>query len=379
MLEFHIDIPKRLLKASDFEKSLVIDGLLEVFGLNKANRVHRLKPGGGVNKIIAELESRYYKLLWNRKEINEKILKYIKSNNLLKKQISDNDYEKFRKYLAGLFNLPLKNINELVVRSFIIGATIELGEKPVALNIGALPGRVKDAIKSGKLTWDQVRYIGAIQRLAAEHITGVSEATQHRIRQMLIEANSDNVNPKRFAQLLFEEFGEEGMLNRDMERIAISEMNKCANAGFISGLSVGEYVIGVSHTDACDWCLNNINNKIMKVIDNPPPDYASLPPESKQYQDIAKIWDTCIWETKTNMGRSTAKRAKTDNGYRKREHHELASPGVLCHVSGRCRWVKFMPEYMYIKNDEMKYVSNEQEDAERKVWLEKHPEIKSTM
>jgi len=376
MSEINIQIPEQLMNATRFEKSIVIDGLIEVLGLNKSKHAHRLKPGDGENKIIAELENKYYGQLWKRKDLNESVLKYITEKNLLKKKMSDKDIDKFQKFLAKLFGIPIERITELVLKSFLVGAMVELGEKEIALNLANLPKSVRDAINQGKLTWEQVRYINMAEHLAAEHIKGISEASQHRLRQLLINANIDGISTETLAQRLFEQFGDDSMLNRDMERIAITEMNTLANAGFISGVRSGEYVVGVSHIDACGWCLDNINGKVMKVIDNPPPEYANLPVASDKYQSIAKIWDTCIWSTKTNIGRSTAKRKKVDKGYVNREHHELASPGVLCHVSGRCRWVRFYSEYMYIKDGEIKYVSSDEEDAERRKWLDKNPELR---
>jgi len=376
MPEINIQIPKQLINATRFEKSIVIDGLIDVLGLNKSKHIHRLKPGDGENKIIAELENKYYNQLWKRKDLNEMVLKYITEKRLLKKKMSDKDVDKFQVFLAKLFGIPVERITELVLKSFLVGAMVELGEKEISLNLANLPKSVRDAIKQGKLTWEQARYINMAEHLAVEHIRGISEAAQHRLREMLINANMDGISPEILAQRLFEQFGDDSMLNRDMERIAITEMNSIANAGFISGVRDGEYVVGVSHKDACGWCLDNINGKVMKVIDNPPPEYANLPVGSDKYQSIAKIWDTCIWSTKTNIGRSTAKRKKTEHGYIVREHHELASPSVLCHANGRCRWVHFYPEYMYIENGEIKYVSNDEEDAERRKWLDKNPQLK---
>jgi len=376
MPKIKIKFPKYLLKATDLEKVIIIESLIEAFQLKKAKHIHKIKPGDGENKIIAELENKFYGQLWKRKELNNKILKYIKDNRLLEKELNPKDREKFRKFLAKIFQLPIERINELVLKSFLIGALTQLGEKEVTINLAALPATIRDAIKQGKITWEQARFIQMAQIRAAEYISGIGESTQSRIKQMLIENIINGIGTKGFAQKLFEEFDDNSLLNRDMERIAITEINACANAGFISGIRSGEYVVGVSHKDACKWCLDNIHGKILKVIDNPPPNYADLEPGSKKYQDIAKIWDTCIWATKTNWGRSTAKNVRINGEIRKRKHHELASPGVLCHPNGRCRWVKFMPDYMYIKDGEIKYVSNDKEDAERKAWLSEHPEIK---
>jgi len=371
-LKVKVKFPRQLIHADNSEKMIVIDGFCKAIGLEKSKaKAH----GTSGNQIINELESAYYDQLWQRKKLNDKILKYIKDNGLLEKELTIRKEEKFRKFLADSFALPVAKINELVLRSFLIGAMVELGEKQVALNLVTLPATVKEAIKAGNITWTQARQIRMAQMMGAESITGISEAAQHRIRQMLINNIAEKRGSSGFSQRLFAEFNDESLLNRDMDRIAITEMNAMANAGFISGVQAGGYVVGVSQPDACKWCLDNINAKIFKVIDEPPPEYANLDPTSKKYQTIAEIWNTCIWDTKTNIGRSAAKRKKTDAGWVSREHHELASPGVLCHPSGRCRYLKFYSDLMYIKGDEVKYVANEKEDQERLKWLEKHPEL----
>jgi hypothetical protein len=373
--KYQITFKSDLLNADLTDKRIVIDGLTKALGLSKAKKHShpRLRPGDGENKIIAELERQFQGQLWKRKELNVKVLKYIADHKLLGKDISDREMNRFKEYLSKLFELPMANITNLVMRSFLVGAMVELGEKPVAIDLAALPTSVREAIKQGKLTYEQVRYIGMLQKLAAEDVAGISEAAQHRIRRMLIEAVMNGTGHKQFAQMLFGEFDEEGMLNRDMDRIAITEMNRGANAGFISGIRAGEYVVGISHRDACQWCLDNIQGKVLRVVDNPPEDYANLNPESPKYKQIAKIWDTCIWPTKSNVGRSTSPR-KADKSAR--EHHELASPATLCHVSGRCRWVRFMSDFMYIDDkNEVKYVESEAEDAKRLEWLKNNPEI----
>jgi len=379
MKKYEIKFPVELLKASVTDRIIALNGIGKMLGLEKSKKRHNhphLRPGDGENKIIAELESKYYTQLWERKKLNDTILKYIKSHKLIEKEISPEENKKFRKFLSDIFELPLERIGELVVRSFLAGALVELGEKPVALDLETLPLSVKEAIKQGKMTWEQARFVKMAQILAGEHIAGVSEAVQHRIRDMIIESNINGEGISAFSQRLFGEFDDESMMNRDMERIAITEMNTCANAGFISGCREGEYVIGLSHKDACGWCKDNIQGKILKVIDKAPPEYANLSPGSDKYETIAKIWDSCIWATKTNYGRSTAKRIRAGKEWIDREHHELASPAVLCHISGRCKWLLYSKEYMYVKDGVIKYVSNDEEDAERLKWLKEHPEIK---
>jgi len=372
-LKVKIKFPKSLIYADDSEKMIVIDGFCKAigYGLEKSTKT----PGASENKIINELENAYYDQLWQRKKLNDGILKYIKDNRLLDKEITIREKERFRKFLADSFALPVAKINELVLKSFLVGAMVELGEKQVALNLTTLPATIKEAIKQGNITWEQARQIRMAQMMGAESITGISEAAQHRIRQMLLNGIAEKRGSLGFAQQLFAEFNDGSLLNRDMERIAITEMNAIANAGFISGVRAGEYVVGVSQPDACKWCLDHINGKIFKVIEEPPPEYANLNPASKKYQTIADVWDTCIWSTKTNIGRSASKNRMVGKDRVAREHHELASPGISAHPNCRCRYLKFYSEFMYVENDEVKYVSNDKEDKERLKWFEKHPEL----
>lgn len=280
-----------------------------------------------------------------------------------------------RKFLSKEFGVPIIKINELIIKAYIAGKLSQIVEKKVEIDLAMLPKTIREAIKRNQLTWAQVRNVKMSQELAAENIIGVSNTIQHRIMQKVMMANANNMSHRGLAQQLFREFNTESMLNRDMERVAISEMNAVSNAGFISGVTAGEYVVGISHADACPWCLANIQGKVLKVIDNQPAEYSNLAPMSKRYEEIANVWDSCIWETKTNIGRSISKNKRIGKELIAREHDELASPGILCHSNGRCRYVRFFRESMYVKKGEVKYVSDDKEDKERLEYLKKHKEI----
>ncbi|HCK99087.1 MAG TPA: hypothetical protein DHW42_03150, partial [Candidatus Marinimicrobia bacterium] len=202
MTKTKIKFSKSLIYADDDDKAIVTDGLCKAIGLEKSKKT----PGTSGNQIINKLESAYYDQLWQRKKLNDTILKYIKDNRLLDKEITIREKEKFRKFLADSFALPIAKINELVLKSFLVGAMVELGEKQIALNIATLPTTVKEAIKQGKITWEQARQIRMAQMMGAESITGISEAAQHRIRQMLINGIAEKRGSSGFAQQLFAEF-----------------------------------------------------------------------------------------------------------------------------------------------------------------------------
>lgn len=366
-----IKFPKRLLYADDIEKSLAVDGFREALGCCDLHKSKKTRPGNTEDRYRGSYEEQFYDFLWKREKMREEINEYVKKNDLLKVQVTPAKKNKFKKFLAKIFEVNYDKISDLVLQSFLVGVR-QTTIKDVNLNLATLPDTIRAAIKNKEITLEQARRLRMSQILTGERITAISEFSKHRIVQSVMEVNIGKMGRHKFEEMMLKEFDDDGLLNRDMQRISITEINTNANAGFISGQHEGGYVVGVSHDDACRWCLKHVHGKILQVIDTPPPDYAHLDPGSRQYKEISKMWDTKIWATKTNFDRSLAPRKRTDTGLVDREHHELARPGVMNHPYCRCRWIPFHFDYMYLENGDIQFVSNDKEEKKRAEWVKKY-------
>jgi len=298
------------------------------------------------------------------------------------KPLTEKDLQRLDDYIIKIFAVEKGSAEMLALRALLTGKLIAAleakGEKALEVSVVTLPERLtRNVISKYSLTPTQIRTIEYAKMYAAERMTSLQDQTRHIVKELIIQAHRDRMHPRKLAQELFGKIADtEAGVARDWERVAISEMNYLSNVAYISGQPVGSYVIGWSYETACDWCRENIHNKVLKVIEGPPADYSNLDPKSKRYNEIATIWETCIWAGKSNFGRSAALRKRTPEGLVEREHHELAMPGCLCHPSGRCRWFPFSPSKQFVdKKDEVQFRTTDKEEDYQK-WLKENPHAK---
>jgi len=122
-------------------------------------------------------------------------------------------------------------------------------------------------------------------------------------------------------QKLFDNFGE---LNRDWRRIAVTEAGEVANQAYLSQFPAGTKVKRIEmYQGACPFC-RKINGMVFEWDDLP-------------HQDSSG-W-TYIWPGKTNVGRSSSPRKRTEDGLVERLPSELWWPAAgVQHPNCRGRW-----------------------------------------
>lgn len=237
-------------------------------------------------------------------------------------------------------------IEAAVVRSYIIGNIIsamqEAKEAKKVFDFAALPKTVVEMAKKYKLTPQEINSVNYAISNVGNQIAGITDEARKIIAQKVIEARFEGRSHEELALDLFHEVTDtDRNLNRDWRRVSITEASSCTSNGFIEACNEGEKVIGVSQPGACEYCMDKINGKVYTVRKNPPPDYRNLDPTSKEYKEIAKIWETQIWFGKTNIGRSSSLKKKSSNGdYELRDHHDQWMPTIPAHPFGRCYWRK---------------------------------------
>ena len=119
-------------------------------------------------------------------------------------------------------------------------------------------------------------------------------------------------------------------MNRDWRRIAETEIGSAQNNGqLLTELErrkpEDEYVYmkGISSSGACPWCRNEVDGKIVILLDAPPDSGGdTMTVDGQAY--------TCIWPGKSNYGRNRAS--------------WWVAAGTQ-HPHCRCTWVKHIPGF----------------------------------
>ena len=228
-----------------------------------------------------------------------------------------------------------------LIRAYVIGRFLAESDKQATIfdltEFNSMPFTVQQAVKKYDLNIAEAKAMTQAMEKAGVNLTNTTTATIQQVKQCLVESISHGESgrgmEKRLRDLIEDDAGE---LNRDWLRVSIYETNKAFNDGYLSRLSDGDYVIGISMPDACPICMDLINNKLYKVTTTPPPSYSDLIGE--EYEKIAKIWDNYVWIGKDNIGRSGAKRKRilssggnSADNLRDRAHHEQAMPAIPQH------------------------------------------------
>jgi len=166
---------------------------------------------------------------------------------------------------------------------------------------------------------------------AGELIADVGERTRHRIRQIIIEHEEGRVMHRPDASLwnlqsrLQDEFA---VLNRDWRRVAISEVARDANEGFLASLPDGSRVKRVEAYNACPFC-KKIDGLIMNVV--------------SPSQEDKDGWKD-VWVGKTNVGRSASPRKRIGDELVERLEEERYWPAAgIQHPNCRGTW-SLMPK-----------------------------------
>jgi hypothetical protein len=168
---------------------------------------------------------------------------------------------------------------------------------------------------------------------AGELIADIGERVRHRIRQVIIEHEEGRVMGRPDASMwnlqsrLQDEFA---ILNRDWRRVAISEVARDANEGFLSSLPAGSRVKRVEAYNACPFC-KKIAGMVFDLVD-----------PSKENKDG---WAE-VWVGKTNVGRSASPMKRIGGVLVEREPDERYWPAAgIQHPNCRGTW-SLMPKVM---------------------------------
>lgn len=237
----------------------------------------------------------------------------------------------------------------MAVRADLLGRVQAVVLPHQVLSIPALVALVPAslaALPAGLLNPVETAILGAAAARAAVNITDIADRTRSMMKRAVVDHTTGLIRgdtrggTRALQQRLFERFAD---LNRDVRRLAITEVGEACNQGFIAASPPGSYVRRMEHyTGACAFCVS-LHDKVFQVVapDHEPKDGATM-----------------IWEGKTNIGRSASPRKKLGGALIARDPHEMywAAAGVF-HPNCRGRWVPTAPPLAATANVSPTFVS----------------------
>lgn len=161
----------------------------------------------------------------------------------------------------------------------------------------------------------------------ANLITNLTATTRTRMKTVILDGikritlGDRQGTWQKLGQELFDTFGD---LNRDWRRIAITETGNATNTGYLSSLPIGTKVRREeAYRGACPFC-QKIRGKILTVVSD---------------EQEPKDWETEVWPSKSNVGRSASPRKRVGGMLIPRTPDELWSiPAGVVHPHCRGSW-----------------------------------------
>jgi len=206
-----------------------------------------------------------------------------------------------------------------VLKGMPLGNSLSYGYK-------TLQNKVKNAMS--KMYDPQYQNALAIaQQEAGAMIVELKQKQYKQIHSVIQTGIKHRQSSSELVESLYDRFGN---MNRDWRRIAETEIgNAQNNAQLLTELGRRkddeEYIFmkGLSSSEACVWCRNEVNNKIVVLLEAPPDTGGdSIIVDGETY--------TAIWPGKSNYGRNRA--------------NWWIAAGTQ-HPFCRCTWVKHVPGF----------------------------------
>lgn len=244
------------------------------------------------------------------------------------KPLTKKQWSVIKREITGAFRYIYANEEERIVNhALALGKLIKGMSIQDSIDRGymSLKEQVADTVKTmtGPLWKNTIAFADAH---AGELIVDLTQRHYKQIHDVLSTAIKNRASHGELKEKLFDTFGN---MNRDWRRIAETEIGTSQNNGqLITELDrskEGETVFmrGISSSEACPFCRNHVNSKVVVLLD--------APPEAGGDQiTINGTVYTAIWPGKDNYGRNRA--------------NWWVSAGTQ-HPHCRCTWVKYVPGF----------------------------------
>lgn len=301
------------------------------------NKIHHLKELDFIERVLFEE-------VLSPNTFYDDLAAFLRGNDFAyKKHFTGQDLEKLDEFVRTYFTPRIEESKTWLLRAYIVGRFLSNTDIVAQIfDIGVvsqLPKFVVDAAKKYGLSLQEAKALQYAVEEGAAMLTNTTNSTIQSVRHALIETIKGRGDAQGVFQKLQEMITSDvGEINRDWQRVAISEINTAFSNAYLSILGENDFVVGISMPDACDHCLEDINGKVYRVRKEQPEDYTRFPPGSEQYKRYSKIWETEIWVGKNNFGRSSSRQKRIDprggnniENLREKDHHEHSMPCIPYH------------------------------------------------
>ncbi len=220
----------------------------------------------------------------------------------------------------------------LAVRATFIGALqtsldLDMSDEALARIAGVTPTTLISAAGVIEITGRRAAVLRFAQLRAADLIVDLGEQVRKQLKAAVLRYEErislgERIAPNTLERELFDQFD---LLNRDWRRIAVTEVGRNANEGFIASVPLGSKVKRLEvYESACAFC-KKIHGMVFTVVS----------PDKKDKNG----W-TEVWSGKSNVGRSASPRKRVGNELVDRMPEELWWPAAgVIHPSCRGRWL----------------------------------------
>jgi hypothetical protein len=230
---------------------------------------------------------------------------------------------------ARFLKSRLAQVPAVALSGVLIGKLLAAAEKRGlnwrAVVVANLPTKIEVARRSWGLTSKDEEAVRFSRQHSAEYVTDMADRMKEQVRDVVAEGVEQNTPPPEMARNLLEAFG---AMNRDWRRVALTETAVAVSNGYLAQHEEGEWVVGDTAVDCCDWCREHLQGRAFRLLDKAP-----LGPTEEESQE-------CVWVGKTNVGRS---RYPVTAAGEERSFAERWHPCIPAHPHCRCRWRKFNP------------------------------------
>lgn len=215
--------------------------------------------------------------------------------------LTANDVQEIAEYVVAEhfpLNVPGNLEKAAKVRTFLAARIKEnferYGMKPVPIRIEDRPITITLAGRTFRQDALEHNTLQFAEAFAAKDISDLTDSERVGIRSILVNGIQNHLDPGKIQSMLFDRFG---ALNRDWERVAITEVRSALVNGYLASLRPGTRVKRQEMSNCCPHCAQ-FDGRIYTVRDPADPN---------------KDWANDAWVGKTNIGRS-GKRHKMVNG-----------------------------------------------------------------